>query len=481
MSGKIGTLFNKLSKNGYSLVFLLSAIGAVISFGLSSMLAASLGAAKYGYIQYYVGVINTLSLFLQFGLPSFMVKNTQFESNNKKFVSNYFAIYNIISIVSAPIFFVVAYFLLGKIQKDIIVIAVIFVCSYLYSLSLLFCNYFSGLKKFKLSTFLESVLPKLLMLIFFGVIVIIGRSAIINNIYLYVFGGTYLVICLPILFKNIRLVKIKLPRNSAAVIAIFFLISVTGSLNANIAKVFQGDFFDNDAALGIYSISMQIVNLGTLFSAVVTNISKPFFAKYAKDNEPQKLMDYYAKTIRLCSYISIPFMLAFIFQADKVLSLFGESYSGVPIILILSCVYGILISITGPCGTLLGMVGREKLDLLSGLISVIAFVLFAFVLKNFTILAIPIAMIISCILSKLFSILSIVIIYKKNPFPIKTIIYLLIVALVSSDIFYGLSRISNLYLWLAFNLIIGAIIILASFFFSPFSEDKYFFLRNEDK
>lgn len=483
-------MLNRIKKiNGLYITLFLSALGAILSFATTFLLTHFLGSTEesrailYGKIQYYLGIITILTMVLKFGFVSFTVKNTQLSSDKKTVFSNVFFAFDLFSIIVFPLFFIISFFFLKKLESNIFLIIVLFFASFFFSLSSLISSFLLGKKRYKSSVFVETIIPKTIQLIIFGIFIILKQYSLLVDLYVLIFALVYFFICLPFIFSFLKRTKIHFTKHEIVSLIIFFLISFEGNAGNSLIKVMQGELYNTtdatiqtqyDVMLGCLSLSIQIVSMGTIFVGVIANIAKPHFAFLAKNNQ-NELIDFFKKTIRLSGYISIPFMIAFMTESKQVMSFFGVS--SYPVFLIILAVYGLILAIGGPCGTLLEMSGMEKYELFSGTGNIVAFILFSYLLKNVTIYSLPIGLVIGTAVGKIMNIIFISIKFKKNPIDFTGLFYLLILTIVSYIAFSKISLISNFYGWLIVNIVVGLALIAIGFICSPYKEDKYFFFK----
>jgi O-antigen/teichoic acid export membrane protein len=88
----IKALFHKHNRVNKDTVLpiIFSGLSAVISIATTFLIAKPIGTEKYGNVQYYVGIINTLGLIMTYGFATFLSKESQFQSGKKAFFSKFF-------------------------------------------------------------------------------------------------------------------------------------------------------------------------------------------------------------------------------------------------------------------------------------------------------------------------------------------------------------------------------------------------------
>lgn len=460
-----------------------SAIASVFSLGTSFILAKVMGQYGYGILQYNLGLANILSALITFGITFYLTKEAQFSSDKNAFFSKYLILFDIIAVVAAPIVFLLFYFTLGRIEKNVLLIFTIYLAAFSLAVVSIVSSFLLGIRKASLSVLFGSLLPKIGILGFVLYFVIAKKVDMLSDYYLFILLGVNLLSSLPVLIKFFRFGKINFSKNESKTLFAFFLLIISNTLNAQMAKVMQGEYEKLSGAesfLGVLSLSLQIVSLTTIISQAITTIAQPIFSEHAKRNDSEGLLNAYKTVLRINSAICVPFNLAFICEADTILSLFGSSYvfygSSLVFILISCAVF--VSSVTGPSGTLLTFANHEKLQVVNGLVSTGVFVGVSLSLLYFTPFGIPIAYLTSEFIANAIKLIEMKKIYKRHPIDIKTLFYILIMMAISTAVFIPIGLfIKNIYLWGVLNVAVGSILILAFFFLSPFREDRYFFKK----
>ena len=456
------------------LPIILSALSAALSLMTTLFIARPLGAEEYGKVQFYVGIMQVLSIVTALGLPDFLTKNAQFAQNKKAFFSKYFLLVCCWSIIVYPAFFAVAYFLLSSFAQNALLISITGIASLAQCVCLLISGYFLGTYKQTKSILFGAFFPKLLLFIF-AIVLLFGFSMYENFYlpYLYGFLGIYGFIAVIFIFLLVRKTSFKFTKKEIISIISFFALSATYGLNTALGKVIGSEYYNSFAGVGAFSLSAQIVALSNLFTGVITSMSKPVFSSLVGDKE--KLILYFKKITRINSYIVIPFCMGFIVQSNFLLSLFGTSYAPFGEILILMSCGALFENITGPNGSMLAMANHEKLEVINGIINIVVFLAgaFAFIFLKSTGLAL--AILVTALVLNVIKSIEIFVIYRTNPYPLKLIVHLLILIAVSSLTFYLVAFIPNSYALVTVDCVVGIGLIVLAFIVNPNKDDKYFF------
>lgn len=242
------------------------------------------------------------------------------------------------------------------------------------------------------------------------------------------------------------------------------------------AKIIGSEYYDSFSGVGAYSLSTQIVTLATLFSGVITSMSKPVFASLS--NDKGKLILYFQKITRIYSYIVIPFCIGFIVQSKTLLSLFGDSYTPFYLILILLSAGTLFSNVTGPNGSMLAMSNHEKLEVINGVLNLAFFLICAFSFVFLESTGLALASLVSIVIVNVIKLVEIRIVFKMNPYPWKLILHLAIIIGVSVIAFFLIDLITNTYVKIILDCIVGMSLIVLAFVINPNKDDKYFFSKN---
>jgi O-antigen/teichoic acid export membrane protein len=260
-------------------------------------------------------------------------------------------------------------------------------------------------------------------------------------------------------------------------LSVFFVLDLSATIQSYLSRVLMNESSGNYSAVGIFSLSLQIIQIGSLFSGIITNISRPQFAKLAGSKD--ELLAFFNQITRINCYIAIPFLMAFIVQAPNVLSLFGQSYTEYPYMLIFLGIAYLVLNISGPIGTMLIMCGHEKMELLNTGASLLIYFILGFSLSHVTIYGLTIAILGMNIVSALTKIIEACKIFKRSPYSFKDILFIALLICLSGIIFLNLSFITSTTRWLIANVLVGSLTIVLFFVLTPYKNDKYFFFSKK--
>lgn len=146
--------------------------------------------------------------------------------------------------------------------------------------------------------------------------------------------------------------------------------SFLGVVHARLNILILGIFLD-PGAVGIYSIALTTVTVLTMLQGALTGVSAPHLAELNTKGEMNSVRRLFYRVTRWNLLVMLPVFVLYIVFAGPLLALFGEAFrDGATVLRILAV--GQLINIgCGPVGTLLTMVGRERVVLWASVAHVI--------------------------------------------------------------------------------------------------------------
>jgi O-antigen/teichoic acid export membrane protein len=469
----------------FSLSFIFSLVSALLGFAFSFLAAKYLESERYGQIQYYVSIASIVSIFVTFGADNRIPKTIQFSADKKADVSRYFFLSSMIWVVGLPLYFVISYFALGKLEQNILLIFIVYIVALTSSFSSILCSYFTGISKYELKILLSGLVPHVCYIIIFLCHLLTNTLTLFVDYYLYYTIGIFAISIFPIACSLISKKKLKFTKKEIVSMLIFTAIFVAYNTQNEVSKVIIVEKFDGFKIVGIFSVSNQILSVSSLSSAITTNMSLPVFSKLAKENRIDDLFKYYQAVTRINIYLSVPFFVAFACESHSVLSFFGPSYTGYDLILVILSLGSFFNSIFGPCGSVLAMNGDELKVFWSAIgkfaVYVIVLSMMIFLAPfDVAVYAAAAAAVSSALIANGMKLLFLCKRYHKNFFSKEILFPLIVVVVVCLACFWPLSLIQNRVLWLISNCIVGLVLIVGFIFVSPFKEDKLFFKGDKE-
>ena len=453
--------------------FLSSAIGIILNF----ILARAFGSDNYGEIQYLVSLATTASSFMTFGLSWIVVRDAKNENRSSQIINSVFTIFFFLAIFEAPIVFFILYNFTKITHDNYLFSLLVVIVAVIIGTNTLGASYFQGRGKYHISILVSNFFPKLCMLIMTIFFLVIGKIMNFQENYLIFYLIFYGISSLIILKKLFKKTEIKITKSEGLSIFFFFGVTMTYSLSGELTKIFQTTFFNNPASTGIISLSITLIAFVGIITNVITDMTKPYFAKLKRENDYEGILNTYRLNTRLTSYICIPFYIFMITQGSKFLSFFGPSYTIYPYLIIMLAFRSLVADITGPSGTMLSMIGKEKIELINGFINIGTFVLFAFIFSNDEVYGLCFALLLSTIVVNITKYIEVWVLFRKTPLDIKTLITLLVIAVIDFFAIFFLKFIGNMWIWLIVAISVGLLTIGVNFLVSLYRKDLRAFFK----
>lgn len=444
----------------YLLSFSASGIGILLNFFLARVLEAEV----FGRIQYYVALSTTISQFLIFGLNNFLIREAKNEAHNGELFDKCFSLFFVISLFSFPVVYHVLVNYLENTRGNNIISFLVIAVAILMSISTLVFSYFQGRGKYILTVTFDSLIPKLTLFCIALVFMLLSRLSFFSDNYLLFYVIVYSLIAVPFVFKLFSKINFKFSFGDLLTILFFFGVTVTYSLGNNLTKILQGSLYKNDVVLAIISISISIVSLVRVFTSVLDSMVKPIFAKQKREGDNEKILDTYRFDTRMNSYVAIPLYLFFIISSEKFLYIFGTSYLTYPRILGLICMANAVSELTGPNGTMLAMIGKEKWELFNGFLYFLTYTLSVFLFSFDKIYGLCFALLASQVVVNMAKYIEVAVIFKKMPLDFKTIMTLLLCIVIDGGIIFLIEFIGNFWIWLVVGFTSGICLVLLNVF-----------------
>ena len=468
----------KINKE-FGLSFIFSILSSLLGFLFSFLAARFLESDGYGEVQYYLSVASLCSVFIVFGSDNFVIKRIQFEDDKKAAMARMYVFLLATSVLTLPIYFVVAYFGLNQLGRDLGVIFLIFVLAVMMSFMSLLNGFFTGISKNQIRTVLSGIIPHLGMIVFFAIHYLTDTLDLFIQLYIVYSAAFSLFTIIPFVATHVGKTSLRFTKSEIIQLATFALIWVCYNTTTPIANVIIGEAYEKFNVVGIFAISSQLLTVASLANGIIINISYPVFSKYAKEGDHEKLFKFYQTVTRVNMSISVPFYIAFVCEAANLYRFFGESYSGYDLILILLSCNAMVECVTGPCGSVLLMGGKEKENLICSVVKFVFYVGLIAVIINFTVYAAPIAALVSTFFANALKLFFVGRAEHRNFFNLKLIIPLVVIAAICAACFYPISFVTNQIVWAIVNCVVGLGLICAFLFLTPFKADRKFLFRDK--
>lgn len=458
------------------MVYIFSITGAVLGFSLNIILARTLTLAELDKVKYLVALITTLSNIFVVGLPSFITREANRISDVKKMMSKCYTFFFLVSLFVIPIvFFILSNYTVytsGNITLSILVIII----SILMGILTLIASLLLGERKYKSYYFVETVFPKLLLVILCSLFIVIGLTNKISQSYLLFYLFIYLVLDIFFILKQFRSFSLSFTRNEIVTISVFFGTTIAQVLVSSLSPILQSNMFpDVVGVTSIIATSTLLMSVVNVFTNVLSSILKPHFAKAYIDQDDSKILDYYRFGTRTNLYFSIPVYLFFIVFPAYFLSVFSENLAIYPYVLSIVALTQMLSSLCGTTGALLSMVGEEKKQFMNVVIQFFVFIICIFIFRHQDIYGIVISTLISEITITVIKFLEVGLKYKTIPLDIKTVISVLLMIAADFLVVFGFSflHIDNILVWFCIAIPLGIVILVLNVVLTPYGKNDF--------
>jgi len=372
--------FRELSQIG-SADIIGNAISAIFWLYLSSQIAPE----EYGEISYFIGIVTTASAIVLIGSLNTL---TVYSSKNIKIESTLYFISLMLGVVASIIIMILFY------KIDAILLLFGYIVNVLAIGELLGKRSFSSYSKHML---LQKVLTLVLGLSFF---IIFGIDGI-----LYALALSYVSFII-IIYKRFKVTRIdfNLLKNRSTFIINNYVIDILTKLNAHLNKFIIVPLL-GFGILGNFSLSIQIINLGMIFTMIVFKYTLSHDAQGHENKKLKKITLLVSIAMALIGMIATPYIIPIFFPqySEAINAIRIISFSLIP--MTITTIY---------TSKLLGQENNKRI-VLSKIISIVTFVLAIIILATpYGIIGLAIGFLLSSIVETICLIPKLQFIKRKN-------------------------------------------------------------------
>ena len=359
-------------KSVYSFAVLAASLG--FNFIINLLFTRFLGAEIYGLFSYITTTILVIVVFALLGTDTFLVRELAFDEHKStkhllQWGQSRLTITVILSIVifALILFFVHSYLELPLVPTltGLLLIPVI-----------AFLRYYTAVLQGKKMVIAAQVPEKIIRpVVFLALLLIYFLIPVEKNLYESVLSVIVLnilafAIALGYAFSRFNPVVRTLPNDREEEIVAdtkrwekssmtLFWISGIIILNGRTDILMLGAL-TNAESVGVYTIAYRLSEI-IAFSLLVINFPlSPLISNLFVRKEIQKLQSVIKRGVRLAFLMAMPLFLLFVFFSEKVLSVFGETFTGGSNTLIILCVAQLVNVLIGSVNKILTMAGFEK-------------------------------------------------------------------------------------------------------------------------
>jgi O-antigen/teichoic acid export membrane protein len=361
---------------GGAISFGLKAGNAAIAFGLTVMLARSLGAEGYGIYAYTVALVVLMSIPAEGGLPILVVRETAAAQARDDWggvrgmwqwaAGAALAVSLIVALISAP----VAWLLREHFSRiELTAFALALALVPMIVLANLAGAALRGLHRVILGQLPELVLRPAALLVAIAVFLLLVPEAMRADIAvaLHTTAALVALIATAVLLQRLWPPQLRAappPRyatrrwlTSALPLT---LVSAMQVIHQNTDLVMLG-FFRPSSDVGIYRVAAQAALVIGFGLNAVNLVVAPRFARHYARGEMQALQRVATRSARLVLALTLPIVLIFVLVAGPIIALvFGEEYRGGETALAILAIGQLANAGFGSVGFLLNMTGHER-------------------------------------------------------------------------------------------------------------------------
>jgi O-antigen/teichoic acid export membrane protein len=409
---------------GSAVTFVLKMSGMLLGYVVILIISSIYGAEGVGLYNLTLSILMFVSMIATLGIDNSILRYVgEFNKNTQEYKLK--LLYRYVIELTIPLSIVIAivlYYYAKTIALEVFKnqnyinalqwIALITPFMVLQNISIEFIR---GLKKLKVSEYLRSVNRPLINIILLLVLEVfiddkllpfytLGVSVILGAVYAYIFVQKHIRRFTNKKIKDLidkrELVKVSLP---------MMVTTIASFVMGNISLFFL-EIYSTTENVGIFSIVLKIVMLISLPLIIVNTVLAPKFSELYWDhkyNELQRVINHSLKLIFLNSLLIAIFIILF---REQILTIFGSEFTVGDMALFLLVIGQMINAMTGSVGTLLNMVGKQKIlasiVTVSMLINILANI---YLIPKYTLIGASISILISDIVINLTAVL-----YVKN-------------------------------------------------------------------
>lgn len=353
-----------LKKISYNLI--IQSVGKISQLTVMFVIGMFGGSETLGGLSYTLSIVGIASVLSVFGLDRFLLQKLSIEFARDNIISIRQIVQEYLIVLILVFFLALILVLFQDISNaayfkiNIIPTILVFM---LHSLMMLNVSVINAKNKVNLSQLLSINGVSIIVLTFtLFRIWVYGSLSLEFIIWSYVFAYATIVLvgfCVVVSFVSCDKPKLLGTRNSLKLSFPFFLMSFMPVLSFHLDKIFLGSFTSN-SDLGVYEVATRLGNVASFFLLISTSVFSPLFARYKKENNSKELFKKINRYVRLVAIFASVYVLGLSLFGRTILGYWGDSYPKGYLAMILAGCAQLVITLTGPVGTLLSMSGHQR-------------------------------------------------------------------------------------------------------------------------
>lgn len=349
-------------------------INMLASFLFTIILARSLGKEGFGQYSFAFALIMLVSMPVQFGLPTLLVRETAKYQAIEKWAkirglwSWSRIIVALFSIVAVAITVIIIYFRQGGFSSSHVVLIGLAIVP-LKAYSNIFSSCLRGLRHIVISLVPDNVIRPLLLLVTVFIIYKNEQLLLTAEIAMFVYVLVAIITLLPSLYFMLKLRPSELILETQNEYECFVWLNAVIPLALingfyllnNYIDILVIGYFHEDSTVGVYKAAAQLSVLVSFGLQSINRVLHPFFSRLYNLNQFAKLQEIVATSSMVIIAIGVLPLILLISYGETFLALcFGETFSEGAIALSVLCIGQSFNMIMGSAGALLNMTGHER-------------------------------------------------------------------------------------------------------------------------
>lgn len=139
-------------------------------------------------------------------------------------------------------------------------------------------------------------------------------------------------------------------------------------------------YFRSAEEVGLYSIAIKLIIMSAIFLTSFSTMFAPIISGLLSNKNHFEMDRLFKRITRWVLTLTLPIYTILILFSQPILGIFGEKFETVALSLIILSSGQLIVTATGPVGTIIAMSGRSKLEMFNSLIAVLTSISLCFLL-----------------------------------------------------------------------------------------------------
>lgn len=351
-------------------------------FATAFLLARLLGAEHYGRYQLTLNVVTLVADLALLGLDTALMRYVAIavgRSDQKRTWGTLqigLGIPLLLSMIASVGVFALSYPVAQEIFHDIRLAPLLQLAAVIIpfsSMSDALTGAVRGFKNMRYPVYAKFIFQPILKLILIAAAALTGLKV---QYAIGIFGAGELVAAALLIYYLNKLFKLNRPvlaaeRNFKEILTFTipdWIAGIMDTFRLNIQSILIGSL-SSIAGVGIFAVADQLNVIGHDFYTSINASAKPYIAELHDRGDDKQLERIYQATSKWSLTVNLPFFLALVLFPVPILSIFGKSFEGGALALIIMAWASLVDVGTGMCGAILNMTGYTGLKLVNNVLS----------------------------------------------------------------------------------------------------------------